>query len=95
MDDLTLFALPDPVPAEAPAPDPRPKQLRTMQDRHGIAEEGRSCGACAHLVRGQYNTGVYFKCDQFLPWTHGPGTDFRKYWRGCGLWAERTQEERG
>lgn len=80
----TLFELPEPVVVEA---DPRPKQLRTMHERHGINVQ-HICGECGHLCRWQYNTAVYFKCKNYTPWTHGPGTDWRKYWTACGLFKE-------
>ena len=89
MDGLTLFELPAAetlTPVER-ATDGTPKQLRTMYARHGMTE-GKTCGECEHLCRGKYNTAVYFKCDLYTPWTHGPGTDWRKKWPACGKFEE-------
>jgi hypothetical protein len=85
---IPLFELPEPL-AATPA-DSRPKQLRIMHERHGMAENGQVCGQCRHLVRGKYHNKTYFKCGLFVPWTHGPGTDWRKGWPACGKWTERT-----
>lgn len=83
MDELTLFDMPEAVVVEAQPVDERRKQLRTMHQDHGIAE-GKTCGECSHLCRGKYNTTVYFKCELYVPWTHGPGTDWRRFWQACG-----------
>ena len=84
--ELTLFELTELTTLEPVGPAPA-KQLATMYARHGQAE-GRTCGNCQHLVRGEYNTQTYFKCKNYTPWTHGPGTDWRKKWNACGLYKE-------
>lgn len=86
-DGLTLFELPEETQTLKPVGAVEPKQLATMHARHG-ATDGQTCGACAHLCRGRYNTTVYFKCDLYTPWTHGPGTDWRKKWQACGKWVK-------
>lgn len=78
----TLFDLPAPTP---PA-DTRPHQLKAMHDRHGVAEQGRKCGGCVHLAQRGGTAGTYFKCLKYGKLTHGPGTDWRLKWQGCGLW---------
>lgn len=85
MSELTLFELPESVTDEAPTVDSRSKQLRIMHQDHGITE-GKTCGECAFIVRGQYEGRgpYYFKCKHYTPWTHGPGTDWRKFWQACG-----------
>ena len=84
-DGLTLFELPEETQVLTPVAAVEPKQLATMHARHG-ATEGQVCGTCNHLCRGRYNTTVYFKCELYTPWTHGPGTDWRKKWQACGKW---------
>jgi len=92
MGKLTLFDLPEPVAVEAEQ-DPRTRQLRVMHERHGVNMQ-HTCGECAFLVRGQYEgRGPYYhKCQHYTPWTHGPGTDWRRFWLACGKF-EAQQEK--
>jgi len=51
--------------------------------RLALADNGETCGTCAHHVVHLRNK-VWHKCD--LRFTFGPGTDLRISWPACVKW---------
>ncbi len=49
------------------------------------ADNGETCGSCAHLIRQGWRSKTYFKCG-LLPITHGAGSDIRVGWDACRVW---------
>jgi hypothetical protein len=87
---------PDPPPAE-PQPKVSADRRRTLRQRadidHGIhpliklalANNGHTCGDCAHRVLAGYHRRSYPKCEE-VRWTHGAGSDCRAWWPACTKW---------
>ena len=49
------------------------------------ADNGETCGTCAHFERHGRASKAYFKCG-LLPYTRGAGTDIRSNWDACRVW---------
>lgn len=54
-----------------------------------LADNGETCGTCAHYLSGQYQATFLRKCD-WSPLTHGPATDVRVGWPACTAWEARS-----
>lgn len=65
-----------------------PKRIRDMHAVNGLTA-GQTCGGCVHLVTLK-RASTWHKCDQSRI-TGGAGTDWRKGWPACGLWAAGEQ----
>lgn len=50
-----------------------------------LAGNGETCGTCRHIVRIQWRSRTYLKCEE-AGITHGPGTDIRAKWPACRSW---------
>jgi hypothetical protein len=94
MTDPTLPGFPSP-----PPPDPRKlsaTQRRTLRNEHDLktgihpatklrlANNGETCGTCAHLFAHSRNR-TYYKCS-IAGITHGAGSDIRLSWPACREW---------
>lgn len=49
---------------------------------------GVTCATCKFLERWDVGNKAVFKCN-LRPYSHGPGTDHRKYWPSCDRYRER------
>lgn len=65
-----------------------PRRIRDMHRVHGLTA-GQTCGDCVHLVTLK-RANTWFKCEKSRI-TGGAGTDWRKRWPACGLWAAGEQ----
>lgn len=72
----------------AKVPAGLPKRIQDMHRMHGTSD-GHRCGGCIHMVTIKRGA-TWFKCDQTRI-TGGAGTDWRKRWPACGLWATGDQ----
>lgn len=60
----------------------------------GTGPEGETCGTCRYLVRNEYRSGHFLKCELMRKvWTHGPGSDIRAKWRACREWEKIETEK--
>jgi len=62
-----------------------------MRRLYGWGPEGAKCGSCVHLRDDFHHNKKYFKCE-LAGYTRGPATDWRKKWRACGKYEEKTNE---
>lgn len=53
-----------------------------------LANNGETCGSCAHLVRKRRCSRTYLKC-RVGKNTSGPATDIRAQWGACEKWETR------
>lgn len=60
--------------------------------KYGAGPEGKTCGACSHLLAIHHHDKMYYKCEM-VRLTHGPGSDFRKKWLACGKFVEGKAKE--
>src|SRR5260221_3706400 len=59
--------------------------------KYGPDPEGRHCWNCVHLLRDDYHSKTYLKCD-LRENTRGAGSDHRASWDAC---ARFTPEQEG
>lgn len=79
---LELFEIPEHVKAQQANPNP--------MVRKGGALEGYKCAKCKALHKETYHVKVYYKCLE-RGVTRGAGTDHRKGWDACKLYAEEGE----
>src|SRR5215831_17053516 len=61
-----------------------------MIGRYGAGPADRTCGDCCWLVKHSY-TRNYYKCQMYGD-SSSEATDWRKKWKACSKFQERTNE---